>query len=228
MTQDFDNLLAIETSTKRLMLALSFGSDRLIKSNELVDRSHGQIIARHLGNLFESAGLKQAQLNGIIVSTGPGSFTGLRIGLAMAKGMASALRIPVVGLSLYDLAAFKLRDSAKEYFAATQVRRDELLFARIVGNKFDPSRVAAVATAQAADYVGASPVIGIELDILNHVPRATLMDGESQLEFDAADLLEIGRARLESGQSDNLATLEPLYLQKSQAEIRFDERQKKN
>ncbi|MFZ1683405.1 MAG: tRNA (adenosine(37)-N6)-threonylcarbamoyltransferase complex dimerization subunit type 1 TsaB [Candidatus Zixiibacteriota bacterium] len=228
MTQDYDNLLAIETSTKRLMLALSFGSDRLIKSNELVDRSHGQVIARHLGNLFESAGLSQSQLNGIIVSTGPGSFTGLRIGLAMAKGMASALKIPVVGISLYDLAAAKLRGAAKEYFAATQVRRDELLFARIVGNQFDPSKVAAVATAQAADYVGASPVIGIELDILNYVPRATLMDGESQLEFDAADLLEIGRARLESGQSDNLATLEPLYLQKSQAEIRFDERQKKN
>jgi tRNA threonylcarbamoyl adenosine modification protein YeaZ len=228
MTQNLDNLLAIETSTKRLMLALSFGSDRLIKSNELVDRSHGQVIARHLGNLFESAGLKQSQLDGIVVSTGPGSFTGLRIGLAMAKGMASALKIPVVGISLYDLAASKLGGAAKEYFAATQVRRDELLIARIVDSQFDQSRVAAISISQAADYVGASPVIGIELDILSFVPRATLMGGESQLEFDAADLLEIGRVRLEAGEPDNLASLEPLYLQKSQAEIRFDERQKKN
>ncbi len=226
MSDQFDNLLAIETSTRNLMLALSFGGDRLVKSNDLVERSHGQIITRKVANLFDSAQIKQTDLDGIVVSIGPGSFTGLRIGLALAKGMAAALNIPIIGISLYELAALKFGSSIRDFFVAAQVRRDELLVARIVDGLFDRDNVMPLPVSEIAVYVGAVPIVGLEVDITQSVPEARLIGGRATLEFDASDLLYLGRMKLEQGEQAEIGSLEPLYLQKSQAEIRFEQRQR--
>ncbi len=228
MSDRFRNLLGIETSTRNLMLALSFGDDRLVKSNETVERSHGQIIARKVANLFDSAGLARKELGAIVVSTGPGSFTGLRIGLAFAKGMASALRIPIVGVSLFDLVEHRYGAAIPDFYAAVRVRKDELLIARIRNAETPPHQITSIAVESAVEMVGVVPVIGLGLDIRQYVPDARLIEGQPSLEFDASDLLQIGRARLERGESDDLSTLEPLYVQKSQAEIKWDLRHPKD
>lgn len=227
MSDQFRNLLAIETSTRELTLALSFGDDRLVKSHELVERSHGQVIARKVANLFDSAGLERRDLNGIVVSTGPGSFTGLRIGLAFAKGMASALQIPVVGVSLFELAAHKYGSGFRDFFAVVRVRKDELLVARILDSRVNLNDVTSVAVETAGQSIGLVPAIGLGLDIRQFVPEARLIDGQSSLEFDPADLLQIGRTRMTEGRGDTLSSLEPLYIQKSQAEIKWDLRHPK-
>lgn len=220
----FDHVLAIETSSPRLKLALSFGGDRLVKSDEEVERSHGQIIIRKIDNLISSAGLKQSDIDGIVVSTGPGSFTGLRIGLAAAKGIAVALRIPVIGISLFELAAWRLRSESETVMVAAQVRRDELLVGRVKDGRFDVNSVAAVPLASLRQYIGQSAVVGIGLDIVRFIDGARLADFHTELEIDPADLINLGRPRLVAGEFAALATLEPLYIQKSQAEIRFEQR----
>jgi tRNA threonylcarbamoyladenosine biosynthesis protein TsaB len=220
----FDNLLAIETSSSRLKLALSFGGDRLVKSDEEVERSHGQIIIRKIDNLVSSASLKQSDIDGLIVSTGPGSFTGLRIGLAAAKGIAVALRIPVIGISLFELAAWRLRSETQTVMVAVQVRRDELLVGCVKGGQFDPASVTAVPVADLQQHIGQSRVVGVGLDMARFPSDAHHADDLTELEIDPADLITIGRPRLTVGESADLATLEPLYIQKSQAEIRFEQR----
>ncbi|WP_028316350.1 tRNA (adenosine(37)-N6)-threonylcarbamoyltransferase complex dimerization subunit type 1 TsaB [Desulfatibacillum aliphaticivorans] len=68
-------------------------------------RSHARSLMDAVQNVLNEAGLKPAQVDGLAVTCGPGSFTGLRIGIASAKGLASALNIPVYGVStLYALA----------------------------------------------------------------------------------------------------------------------------
>ncbi len=220
----FDNLLAIETSSSRLKLALSFGGDRLVKSDEEVERSHGQIIIRKIDNLVSSAGLKQTDIDGLIVSTGPGSFTGLRISLAAAKGIAVALRIPVVGISLFELAAWRLRSEPQTVMVAVQVRRDELLVGCVKGGKFDPASVTAVPVAGLQQHVGQSAIMGVGVEMGRFLHEAHSADSLTELDIDPADLITIGRPRLTAGESADLATLEPLYIQKSQAEIRFEQR----
>ena len=220
----FDHVLAIETSSPRLKLALSFGGDRLVKSDEKVERSHGRVIIRKIDNLVSSAGLKQSDIHGIIVSTGPGSFTGLRIGLAAAKGIAVALGIPVIGISLFDLAAWRLRSESETVMVAAQVRRDELLVGRVKDGRFDVNSVAAVPLASLRQYIGQSAVVGIGLDIVRYIDGARRADFHTELEIDPADLINLGRPRLVAGEFADLATLEPLYIQKSQAEIRFEQR----
>ena len=225
--QTFDSILAIETSTTHLKLGLSFGGDRLVKSDDEVERSHGQVIIRKIGNLLSSAGLQASDLNALVVSTGPGSFTGLRIGLAAAKGMAMALRIPIVGVSLFDLAAFKYRELSTPVNVVVQVRRDEALVGNVVRGTFDITSVSAIPITALNDHLRNQHAVGIGLDILTLAPSCSATLGEGELEVDTADLVYIGLTELLAGRFADIATLEPMYLQKSQAEIRFEQRQQR-
>jgi tRNA threonylcarbamoyladenosine biosynthesis protein TsaB len=96
------NVLGIETATSVCGVGIA-GEDGFIADYRL---QRGLIHAEHLTEAvhftLKSAGFTPNQLNGIAISIGPGSFTGLRIGLAMAKGMAFALNIPVLAVPTMD------------------------------------------------------------------------------------------------------------------------------
>lgn len=220
--KSYDNLLAIDTSTAVMKLALSFGEDRLITSEEQVDRSHGQMLGRKLANLFESAGLEIDALHGLVVASGPGSFTGLRIGLAMAKGIAVALDIPAVGVSLFEVAAYTLRNTPEPVRVIMQVRRSEYLVAVVSEGIVDLHDVAAVPEEGLAAFLGTHAVTSVGLDIARLINSAKMV--VPQLEISPADLLYVGQHRLYNGEAANLAKLEPLYFGKSQAEIRYEQR----
>ena len=103
---NIENILAIDTATKHLRLALQFGQDRTVKSDERVTKSHSQMLSRKIDNLLQSGGLDKKNIGAIIINRGPGSFTGIRIGIATAQGMSVAMNIPVVAVSMFDIAAF--------------------------------------------------------------------------------------------------------------------------
>jgi tRNA threonylcarbamoyl adenosine modification protein YeaZ len=222
MEAQFDNILAIETSTTELKLALSFGPDRQVTITEQVDRSHGKVIIRKLTDLFASAGATVRDLNGLVVSSGPGSFTGLRIGLAITKGIAAALKIPVVSVSLYEVAAFLLRNHPEPVFVMIQVRRGEYLVANVHDGAVDLHAVDAVPEHLLKEYLHERPVTGIGLDLNRLISGANVI--VPRINFDPADLLYIGRHKLENGKFADIGKLEPLYYGKSQAELRFEQR----
>lgn len=220
----FDHLLALDCSTKMLRLAVSFGPDRLVRSDELMERSHGQVLTRKIAHLFESSHLRAADLQGLVVSTGPGSFTGLRIALAAAKGMAVALNIPLVGISLFEVAAYRLAESSDPVRVLIPLKKDELFVGTVFGGLCDHSRIVVRTHHALTADPGPEPYTAIGFDLPALLPSLPVLPGQPELSFDAADLIHLGRARLDDGQRDDLAALEPLYLQKSQAEIRFDQR----
>ncbi|MBK7142572.1 MAG: tRNA (adenosine(37)-N6)-threonylcarbamoyltransferase complex dimerization subunit type 1 TsaB [bacterium] len=220
--RQFDNVLAIETSTPELKLALSFGEDRIVTATDQVDRSHGQVIVRKMTDLFNSAGGEVKQLEGIVVSSGPGSFTGLRIGLAIAKGMASALSIPIASVSLYEVAAFLLRNHPEPVLVMIQVRRGEYLVATVKEGNVDLHAVDAVPEERLKEYLNDRPVAGIGLDLNRLIAGANVV--VPRINFGPADLHYIGRHKLQIGEFADIGKLEPLYYGKSQAELRFDQR----
>lgn len=222
MEEQFDNVLAIETSTSELKLALSFGQDRQVTITEQADRSHGQVIIRKMTDLFASAGANVKDLHGLVVSSGPGSFTGLRIGLAIAKGIAAALHIPVASVSLYEVAAFLLRNHPEPVLVMAQVRRGEYLVATVHDGKVDLHAVDAVPEHLLKEYLRERPVTGIGLDLNRLINGANVI--VPRINFDPADLLYIGRHKLQIGEFADIEKLEPLYYGKSQAELRFEQR----
>lgn len=90
-------VLAIDTAAPRLQLAL-WREERLDNLVEDMTTGQAERLFPALGELFERAGLAYADLTRIAVTTGPGSFTGLRIGLSAARGLGLALKLPVIGV----------------------------------------------------------------------------------------------------------------------------------
>ena len=226
MPDQYNNILAIDTSSKNLMLALSYGEDRIVKSNDNVEQSHGQMIITKIDSLLQSVSLKPIDLHAIIVSTGPGSFTGLRIGIAAAKGMAVTLNIPVVAVNLFELASYKLREVDENVNIVIPLKKDEFFVTATLGGIYNPD-IKIVSDKKLGGVMGSSPVAGLNISIAHLFPGYSGKDFSKYLEYDAGDILYLGSRKLELGKIDDLASLEPMYLQKSQAEINFELRNKK-
>lgn len=90
--------LAIDTAAPRLQLAVLRGDGTTDVSVDDIATGHAEILFDRLATLLERNGLTHADVERIAVTTGPGSFTGLRIGLSAARGLGLARKLPVVGI----------------------------------------------------------------------------------------------------------------------------------
>lgn len=101
-------ILLIETSTTSCSVALSEGG-RIIGVKEANERNiHASHITLFIGELIEEAGKEYSDLNAVAVSKGPGSYTGLRIGVSTAKGLCYALDIPLLSINTLEAMAYGL------------------------------------------------------------------------------------------------------------------------
>ena len=99
------NLLAIETATEACSVALIHG-DELIARSEIAPRRHTELVLPMADELLAEAGIGRHALDAIAVGRGPGAFTGVRLAVSLAQGMALALDVPVITIS--SLAALAL------------------------------------------------------------------------------------------------------------------------
>ena len=99
-------VLAIDTATRHAGLALYDGQSVLAELTWRAGRRHTTTLMPNLTRMLDQQELTVAHLGGLAVALGPGSFTGLRIGLAVAKGLALARDLPLVGVPTLDIVAY--------------------------------------------------------------------------------------------------------------------------
>jgi len=104
-------LLAIDTSTNYLNLAVTDGDRVIAKFHKKADMSHSSLLIPMIDKVLKKARLKLKDIDGFSISIGPGSFTGLRIGVTTVKGLAYAMKKPIVTVPTLDAIA----DNAKEF-----------------------------------------------------------------------------------------------------------------
>ncbi|TVR21341.1 MAG: tRNA (adenosine(37)-N6)-threonylcarbamoyltransferase complex dimerization subunit type 1 TsaB [Ilumatobacter sp.] len=121
-------ILGIETATAQVSVAVG-GHEGVIGLFEVArGRRHAEILAPAIEFVLRQADIELTELGVIAVDTGPGLFTGMRVGLASAKALAQALRIPMIGISSLDLLAFPCRHSDRVVVPVIDARRGEVFW----------------------------------------------------------------------------------------------------
>jgi tRNA threonylcarbamoyladenosine biosynthesis protein TsaB len=195
-------ILAIDSATTRVVVAVGTVSGDLIDTTDWpAGYRHGETLLPAIAALLERLELAPTSLTAIVVGTGPGAFTGLRVGIATAKGMAHALGVPIVGVSTADALLTGAPTDAVLLLPAGPADRlavERGRSARLVPAGEDP-RVPSGATL-------------VALDLADRAPDDALERGETARAGLGAALLAIGAARLAGDDVDDLADLVPEYV----------------
>ena len=125
-------LLGIETATELVGVAVADDSGPRAAVWATGRRRHAESLAPAILHVCTQAGVELADLNGLVVDTGPGLFTGLRVGVATAKALAQGLGLAVVGLSSLEVLAHAAYDAGAddEVVAVVDARRGEVFAGR--------------------------------------------------------------------------------------------------
>jgi tRNA threonylcarbamoyladenosine biosynthesis protein TsaB len=219
-------LLAVDTCGPSGSVALGRLAGRdleILGQTELAGRTYSATLVSAVASLLESAGVKLGDLGGIVAVHGPGSFTGVRVGLSTVKGLAQAAEIPVVPLSRLLVLARK----AGAPSAAIDAQRGEI-FLRLEGTGREPVEIlAGPEELRSIASAGTPPVRLAVCDeaaaalIASAWPSAQLIRTAPPL---ASDALRLGESRLAAGAAyglalGDLALLDGHYLRRSDAEI---------
>lgn len=118
--------LALDTTGPACSAAIVSGDNVIAQSCEIIKRGHAEFLGPQVQSLFKQAGLTPKDIERYAVCTGPGSFTGLRVALAFAKGMALPGNVDVVGISALQIwAAMADPDASRTVLSSADVRRGE-------------------------------------------------------------------------------------------------------
>jgi tRNA threonylcarbamoyladenosine biosynthesis protein TsaB len=221
-------LLAVESATLSGGAALLDG-DRLLGEITLnIAITHSERLLAAVDRLLADCGLAPADLDGLAVSVGPGSFTGLRVGLATVKGLAMALDLPVAPVPTLDALAARLPFAEAPVCPILNARKDEVYLSRY--------RWSGAGMSRESDYLALPPELAVaELS----APVILLGDGieacrpwlgglsdevrlapVAQRLPSAATVGELGQTILSRGGGVSAETLAPLYLRPSEAELK--------
>jgi len=217
-------ILAVHTTSPVHSLALVSG-DRLLKERTLPHgRQYVERLAPAIAELVDELDNGLASVDGLAVAIGPGTFSGIRVGIATVKGIALALGTPVVGISSLDALAWQGLQPGETGAAVIDARRKEI-YAALYRREAD--RLDALSTPMlmsmedfgslSADHRGkliacGDPVVA-ELAEIN----ASLV-ARPVVPPSATACVHLARARFEAGKADALHALAPLYIRRSDAE----------
>jgi tRNA threonylcarbamoyl adenosine modification protein YeaZ len=202
-------ILAFDTATSRVVIGLgSPAGEPVGLSWWPAGHRHGEQLLPSIARLLGENNVRRSRLDGVIVGTGPGAFTGLRVGIATAKGLAHGLGLPIAGVPTSD--ALIAAAAAVERVPETQIVL--LLPAgpsdRIVARRGMPARLLPG---------GEEPEIGpfeilVSVDLEDRAPADAVERGERARADLGRELLRMGAARLAAGEHDDLAELVPEYV----------------
>ena len=196
---------AIDTSSDRAGVALFDGRDAAVLAWN-AHRNHTVDTLAQVDHLLRLAGMPLHQLDGIAVATGPGSFSALRVGLSIAKGLVFSLDVPLVGVPTTDAIAAHLSWTNQPVLAVMMAGRGRVVWGRYEGgNALDgPNNTTLDELRSAADasqaLVASETELPMDRDVL-------VLPAGARVE----QIARIGWTRLRAGERDEPALLEPIY-----------------
>jgi tRNA threonylcarbamoyladenosine biosynthesis protein TsaB len=214
-------ILAVHSTTPVLGIACA-EDDRVLGEVVLPPgRRHLEYLAVTIRDLVVKLRINLAEMDGFGVAIGPGSFSGIRVGLATIKGMALALSKPVVGVSCLDILAWQGLREGETGAAVIDAKRGELYCAVYARNEnrlqlLDAPQL--IGSDELLDLMrrgGASVLISGDQDQVHTYGHAGVLRMESP---SAVACAQLALESLRRGEADELHALKPLYIRRSDAE----------
>lgn len=230
-------ILALDTTTRGGSVAVTEDDRLLALVHGDASRTHGERLPGEIDRAVGAAGITPAALQLLAVASGPGAFTGLRIGLAAVQGLAMVLGIPVVGVSALDALALIAGRSAMPgghtIMAWMDAQRGEVFSAHyhhprggaeppspaaqaIVGSPEEVLALLRPDVLAGASFIGDGATRYRELIVKHTAGTARIIDTPSAL---APAVAAIGRWLESTGAAGPPHALQPLYVRRSDAEL---------
>jgi tRNA threonylcarbamoyladenosine biosynthesis protein TsaB len=226
-------VLAVETATSWQSVAILDGEHVLARNDQDAAGSHAKLLLPTIDRLFHETGLALKHLDGLVVSIGPGSFTGLRVGLATLLGFRTISRLPLALVPTLEGMAWNLRGSQRLLCPILNSRRGELYWALF--RWASATRLARVELEQVGtpNTLGSSLtesvlVFGegwtVEASAIRAATPPTVTMTEAQVSAMKPSAVSIGLAgieRLRRGECAGVG-VSPLYIQRTAAELMYE------
>jgi tRNA threonylcarbamoyladenosine biosynthesis protein TsaB len=215
--------LLLETSSRRGLVAVALGPE--VRGLRRLDeaRRNARDLAPALAELLREQHWRPRELDGVIVGRGPGSYTGLRVGLMSARALAYATGCALVGVDTFAVLAHQAPADCPRLDVLADAQQDRVYvqpFERAASGWRPTADLAIQPFAQwlaardATAWVSGPGLVKWRA----HLPEGVICTPELAWEPGADSLLALGLARFEAGERDDLFALEPLYLRGSAAE----------
>jgi tRNA threonylcarbamoyladenosine biosynthesis protein TsaB len=225
-------ILGIETATMRVGCAVGGVEGVFASFHRTRGRRHAETLAPAIELVCAQANVGLGRIGCVAVDVGPGLFTGLRVGVATAKAMAFALRVPMIGLCSLDLLAFPVRHTRRLIVAVVDARRGEVFSACYRHVPGGVQRVTPPAVCSPADLCADLNASGEECLVVGDgaMRYASLFDDVSHVELgtsgsahpSADALVELAHPRAVREDFVQPWEIDPLYLRVADAEINFE------
>ena len=229
-------ILSIDTSTAVGSVAIYSTEKGLIGEMTInVKRTHSENIMKLIDYLLDITEINFSEVDKVAVSMGPGSFTGIRIGVAAAKGLAYSLNKKIVGVNELDVLAsgVSIIDEGCDIIPIIDARKQRGYYSRYSFINNELKRKEEYKVGEIREYLEDKKdrkTIFVGDGALKNRELITEIMGENAIFL--LDSLNIPRAvilaEISKDEEDNLYTMEPLYLSKTQAEREKEKREQKN
>ncbi len=221
-------VLAIDTSTNIGTIALYDDKKGVVGEITLnVKQNHSAITMTTLDSLLTLTGVKKEEIDKIAVSIGPGSFTGIRIGVGLAKGLAYALKTSIAGINELDLLA-SMYVGDKKVVSMLDARKERVFCGIYKGNSKELSLEGEYMADELENILNMIDEEAVFVGDGAFVYRDIIKEKMGEKAIFLPNALNISRASLLAemavDKEDNLFTMEPYYVSKSQAEREKEEK----
>ncbi|GAA0177698.1 tRNA (adenosine(37)-N6)-threonylcarbamoyltransferase complex dimerization subunit type 1 TsaB [Clostridium sediminicola] len=229
-------VISVDSSTTSATCAVVENNKLLGEITYNDKKQHSVVLMSQIDVLLKNLNLTIEEINGFVVSKGPGSFTGLRIGMATIKGLAQPLNKPVAAISSLDALAFNMAYTQGIICPIMDALRDNVY--------------TALYSFEGKSLVRLTDYMAIHIDELINIlqsknEKSTTFIGDAVPKFreklynnfentffapihlnvvKASSLGELGIKKLLNGENENIFSLAPIYLKKSQAEREYDKK----
>lgn len=202
-------ILAIDTATRQIGLAVHNGQSPIAQTIWHSENNHTIELAPNVEKLLTQNNLTVGDLTAIGVALGPGSFNGVRIGLAFAKGLALAHNLPLVGARTLDILVRGVQPVSGKLMAVIQAGRGRIVWAQY---QVEGARWVSASAGEVGEWVHVKAIADAETRIVGELEPAWIDSARLQImPRDPVYLAEIVRDQLVGVGAASAETLAPIY-----------------